>query len=125
MTRNRPLLLGDKIVLVLAGCLVVSLYWLIWTGHDEADLVQLRIADAKPEQISLHLDRTVTVAGKLGDSVLEVRDGRIRFLSSPCPNQICVHAGWLANAGDVAACLPNQVSLQVLGNQGFFDSINF
>ena len=125
MTRNRPLLLGDKIVLVLAGCLVVSLYWLIWTGHDEADLVQLRVADATPEQISLHLDRTVTVAGKLGDSVLEVRDGRIRFLSSPCPNQICVHAGWLANAGDVAACLPNQVSLQVLGNQGFFDSINF
>lgn len=123
--RNRPLLLGDKIVLVLASCLVVSLYWLIWTGHDEADLVQLSVADATPEQISLHLDRTVTAAGKLGDSVLEVRDGRIRFLSSPCPNQICVHAGWLANAGDVAACLPNQVSLQVLGNQGFFDSINF
>lgn len=119
------MLLGDKIVLVLASCLVVSLYWLIWTGHDEADLVQLSVADATPEQISLHLDRTVTAAGKLGDSVLEVRDGRIRFLSSPCPNQICVHAGWLANAGDVAACLPNQVSLQVLGNQGFFDSINF
>ena len=119
------MLIGDKIVITLSALLVVSLYFAIWSGSEEADLVQITVAGQKPEQVSLNIDRHLEVEGAQGLSKLEIRDGRIRFVHSPCPNQICVHTGWLQKAGEVAACLPNKVSLQVLGNQSFFDSINF
>lgn len=45
--------------------------------------------------------------------VLEVKDHAIRFKSSDCPDQICVHAGWLSRDMDIAVCMPNQVAIVV------------
>ena len=44
---------------------------------------------------------------------IEVNDGKIRFLSSTCPDQICVHAGWLEHEDEFAACLPNNVIITI------------
>lgn len=47
--------------------------------------------------------------------VLEVKDGKIRFYSSTCPDQICVKAGFLSRPGMSAACLPNRVAVKIVG----------
>lgn len=119
------MLIGDKIIITLSAVCVISLYVTLWRGDDQADLAQIIVADQAPMQVSLLIDREINIDGAQGVSKIEVHDGRVRFVSSPCPNQICVHSGWLKKAGDVAACLPNKVSLQVLGNTLFFDAINF
>lgn len=46
--------------------------------------------------------------------VLEVDNHAVRFLTSECPDQICVHAGWLSRDMDLALCMPNQTSVMVL-----------
>ncbi len=43
----------------------------------------------------------------------EVKDNAISFVHSDCPDQVCVHTGWLSGAGQFAACLPNDVLLWV------------
>lgn len=49
------------------------------------------------------------------DVVLELDgQGGIRFLSSDCPDKICVNTGWLRLAGQTAACLPNGIVLRVV-----------
>ena len=45
--------------------------------------------------------------------VLEVKDHAIRFKSSDCHDQICVHGGWLSKDMDIAVCMPNQVAVVV------------
>ncbi len=47
--------------------------------------------------------------------VLEVEDGKIRFLSSTCRDKICVNAGFLSRPGEMAACLPNRVAVKITG----------
>ena len=54
-----------------------------------------------------------------------MREGRVRFVDSPCPNKQCVHTGWLNQGGEVAVCLPNKVSVQVLADDPRFDAVNF
>ena len=44
---------------------------------------------------------------------IEVENGRIRVLSSSCPDKICVNCGWLSEKGDTAVCLPNSVVVRV------------
>jgi len=61
-------------------------------------------------EVSPRLDREVWVAGPLGDTVVEIRAGRVRVKSDPSPRQRCVRQGWLA-PGETALCLPNQVSV--------------
>jgi hypothetical protein len=61
---------------------------------------------------------TVTVPGPLGDTVVEIRGGRARVLSSPCQNQTCVAAGYIHRHGQWTACLPNRVLVSVEGGSG-------
>jgi len=41
--------------------------------------------------------------------------GRIRFSSSTCPGEVCVHKGWISRAGQTAVCLPNGVIIKIIG----------
>ena len=44
-----------------------------------------------------------------GINVLEAVDGRIRMLSSDCPDGICIHQGWRSGGLLPIVCLPNRV----------------
>jgi hypothetical protein len=74
----------------------------------------------------LGADRTVTVSGPLGDTVVEIRGGQARVLSSPCAEKICVRSGAIARPGQWIACLPNRVFLDVQGHaRRSADAISF
>ena len=70
-------------------------------------------------------ERTLDIHGPLGNSRIVIQHGQVRFEHSPCTNQYCVHQGWLKRAGQVAICLPNQVSLELLGAKRAYDSLNY
>jgi len=36
-----------------------------------------------------------------------------------------VHQGWLSHAGQVAICLPNQISLELLAERKLYDSLSY
>ena len=64
--------------------------------------------------LSLNRPGTYAFAGKDGLTVqLAVEEGRIRFLSSGCPDKVCVRSGWLSRTGQTAACLPAGVVVRV------------
>jgi hypothetical protein len=61
--------------------------------------------------------RLVSVQGPLGDTVLEIKGGQARVISSPCLNQTCVAAGAIHRRGAFIACLPNRVMVSVEGGE--------
>jgi hypothetical protein len=72
--------------------------------------------DNKPMYTLLLRDnRTVTVKGPLGESVIEINKGKVRMKSSPCPDQICVFQGWIDRGAII--CLPNKVIVSVTGHE--------
>jgi hypothetical protein len=64
------------------------------------------------------------IEGLKGISRLRIADGKIRFVDSPCQGRYCIHAGWLSSTGQVAACLPNGVVVEILGGDRLYDAIN-
>ncbi len=73
----------------------------------------------------LDQDRTVSVRGPLGDTVVELRGGQARVLSSPCTEKICVRMGAIARPGQWIACLPNRVFLDIQGSSRAADAVSF
>ena len=61
----------------------------------------------------LNKNREVEIAGILGNSVIEIQDGRAFFKESPCTNKTCVHMGVVSAENDWAACLPNDIFIRV------------
>lgn len=59
--------------------------------------------------------------------VLLAEKQSIRVLSADCPDELCVQAGALSRAGEVAVCVPNQtvVALHTADRQSEPDAITY
>lgn len=62
-------------------------------------------ADGVHYEFSLSKDGNYNVEGILGETVIEVKDGKARIISSPCPNKTCISSGYQSTL----ICLPNKV----------------
>ena len=116
---------GDFVVIVLASALVASLYAHFWQPSKPATSVEVRSGTTLVGRYPLSENRGLDIQGRAGVSHLDIRDGRVRFTDSPCRNKVCVNSGWLSHAGDTTACLPNGVSISLLGNGEAYDAISF
>lgn len=110
-------LLGRRDILLAVVLTVICLILLAVTflGRSEAQAV-ISVSGVEYERIDLKSsqDRVIKIDGKLPVSI-EVKQGKIRFLSSGCPDKLCVNTGWLYKPGQVAVCLPAQVSVRLIG----------
>jgi len=106
--------IADRLIICLGLFLLLWLYNVYWIGSNKSsDYALIYVMNQAPIQVDLQHSQQITIKGRLGESLIEVKDGRIRFITSPCHSQFCIHAGWLTNNGDFVACLPNQVSIEL------------
>ena len=120
----RSLKWGDGLTVLLGIGLVAFLFNALWLG-EAASKVQIRAGSDIFTTQSLNQQRTLEITGPLGITTVIIDHGRVRVASDPGPRQYCVKQGWLTQAGEVAMCLPNQVSVELLGNNKPYDSLNY
>lgn len=113
---------ADAAVVAIAVVAVVATGAALWTPRGDAVVIEIR-GPAGTQRHALADDAIHRIPGTAGDSVVEIRDGRARFVGAPCHNRVCIAAGWLANADDFAACIPNGVSLRITGSTARYDAI--
>ncbi len=58
-------------------------------------------------------NRIVRVPGPFGDTVVEIKDGKVRVKEAHCPNRLCEKQGWITKGAIV--CLPNHIVITVGG----------
>lgn len=115
---------GDWFIILISIIVVILLFQTLWTNQP-ANQLQIRQGDNIIGTYDLNQTRELHIHGPLGDSHISIAQGKVRFSQSPCTNQYCVHQGWLHRAGQVAICIPNQVSLQLIGEKKSYDSLNY
>ncbi len=115
---------GDFLTL-LAGVLLTA--WIsiaVWSGGI-ADTAVIRSGGKVFREVPLSRDQQIEVPGPLGTSIITIEKRRARISSDPSPRQYCVRQGWLRQAGEIALCLPNQVSVELTGGAKKYDSLNY
>lgn len=110
--------------------LVLLLLWALmldWSWHQpRATRVRIYQDGQVFAELDLMAASTMRVPGPLGETVIEVKEGRARIAHDPSPRQYCVRAGWLEQAGQSAICLPNRTSIELLGQQARpYDSLSY
>lgn len=62
--------------------------------------------------VSLSENQTIEI-----DSVrLQIKDKKIGFIESDCPDKLCVKTGYLENNDDICVCLPNKIYIKLVGD---------
>ncbi len=62
---------------------------------------------------ALDTNRTFPVPGPCGETVIEIRDKKVRVREAHCPNRLCEKQGWVSKG--VIVCLPNRIVISVGG----------
>ena len=105
---------GDFVVILLCIALAFGSFIMI-KAHSGGKKVLVIQAMGKEYTYPLDQDATYQIQGRLGVSVIEVSEGNVRFLESPCPTKSCVQHAAISSAGQWTACLPNEVLVQIQG----------
>ncbi len=71
----------------------------------------------------LHKEAIIPVEGKISQMLLEVKNNRIRVISSGCPDKICIKTGWISHGYEFILCAPNQVSIRIRFLPGQLDEM--
>ncbi len=103
---------ADKILFLFSLALVIFSYVYFWQTST-ANYATIKSPQQDAFIIDLNVAKTHQVQGELGMSLLEVKNGKIRFTNSPCKNKICIQSGWHQHGGAVTACLPNRISVKL------------
>ena len=108
--RDKQILLG---IAVAALVLMGIFFWMGQTSTgsyalvtiDGQPVMELNLPQTKDQQIDLN-EYGVNV-------VLEVINHQIRFLSSDCPDHLCINFGLIDHEPQSAVCMPNRVAVTI------------
>jgi hypothetical protein len=117
-------LIGDYVVIITCLIAVIFMFVQFWS-FAPASKLKIRLGNNIIGTYDLNQTRELAIKGPIGISNISINQGKVRFKQSPCKSQYCVHQGWLSHAGQVAICLPNQISLQLMGAKSSYDSLNY
>ncbi|MDE2117703.1 MAG: NusG domain II-containing protein [Betaproteobacteria bacterium] len=115
---------GDWLTLLLGALLTAFLAATLWQGG-AADKAVIRSGGKVFREVPLSRDQLIAVPGPLGISQIAIHNRQARIAADPSPRQYCVRQGWLKQAGEIAVCLPNQVSIELGGRRRNYDSLNY
>lgn len=76
-----------------------------------SEVARISLGGKLQQEINLYEETTVNLPG--GIMQIEVKAGKMRVARSDCPKQICVNMGWIETPGQVLACVPNKVLVEI------------
>lgn len=115
---------GDK--LLVAFFLLSSLIALLAINHlqNQGGTVSIGVSGQIKHQFSLKDDREIQVSGPLGLTQIQIKNQKVRIISSACPDKICVNTGWISSTYQMIVCVPNQIVINITGVPNYhFDVI--
>lgn len=105
------------LVLAIAAIACVGLVATRLMGaNTNADMATVVIRDGEQNVYELPLSQNTTksVTTDLGTNLIEIKDGRVHVEEADCPNQDCVHQGWIDAAGEQIVCLPHRLTVDIV-----------
>ena len=123
---GRNLIKRSDVFVIFLTLLLIFSSLLIFRHSSSQNAVAIITVDGKVEkEIDLTLQEDCIITLKTDPIVtLEVKDNKIRFINSKCPDGTCEKMGFLSNAGQTAACIPAKVIVTVEGlNESEIDAV--
>jgi len=103
--------IADKILLSILLLLSFSGIIFVKKVLPAGQTVQIEANSSLVYVLPIDKDRTVSVEGPEGRTVVEIKNHRLRVTESPCHNKLCIKQGWIESGAIV--CLPNKVVVTI------------
>ena len=111
--KNSKLLKKGDIVIILSVVLVSAVWFMLTIfSAGEKQQVKIYLGGELYKAVSLSSAEKEEIISLDGCEIKITREGAC-FLSSDCPDGLCVKRGMMKNSGDVMACIPKGITLEI------------
>lgn len=114
---------GD--IVVILSLIAVSLIWFSFSFFSFGEAEARIYFDGELQKTILFSQTEGEEIISLGGCEIKVTKDGAQFLSSDCPDGLCVKRGLMKNGGDVMACVPNGVTVEITDSDGHIDGISY
>ncbi len=106
----------DLLIILFIAVMVVSLF-ISGKSNNEKSVAVITVNGKETRRIDLTSaeDETI-ILDTLPEVTLEIKDSKIRFINSLCPDKTCEKSGFLSEVGDTAACVPAKTVVTIDGD---------
>jgi len=115
---------GDWFIIILFFALIIISMKLLW-NLPQGQYLEIYKNNEILATYSLNQQITKTINGAKGETKITINNGKVRFSSAPCAKKYCIHQGWINKANQIIICIPNKISISILGSNKNYDSINY
>lgn len=113
----RKLRYGDFIVISAVLIISVTLFAFSFFSSGNKLTAEISLDGETVKQVSLYtLTECETVI--IGNCEILLEKDGVTFVSSECPDKLCIKSGKLKKAGDTMACLPERVAVVLRAEKG-------
>ncbi|HNX63577.1 MAG TPA: NusG domain II-containing protein [Oscillospiraceae bacterium] len=99
-------------IIILSAIFILCISFLIFPKLlNSGETAEISIDGEIVKTISLEKNDTF----KLNSFTIDVRDGAICVLDSPCHDKICVHTGYISKPSQTIVCLPERLIIKIKG----------
>ena len=108
--------IGDYIFIgmILIG-FVIGLLWIRFNPA-EGQTISIFLENRELYRLLIFEDRTITVQGNIGETVVKIEHGKVWIESAPCPHQLCKNMGKISRSGEIIVCIPNKLLIRIEGS---------
>ena len=110
----------DGVLLLLI--LAIAFLWSRCDREHDTEPVSLRMVTSDSDD-TLSLFRDTIIA--LEHLTIEIRNEAAAITSSDCHTQQCVLTGFIAKPGQMSACMPNGIWIEILGSEKTTDVVSY
>lgn len=103
-------------VYLIVGLILISLSFFLFNflKTQSGDYAVIYVNNAEFKRLPLDTDTSIDIDGK---NTVTVKDGKVFMEYANCPDKLCVHQEPLNKSGRDIVCLPNRVTIRVIGEK--------
>ncbi len=108
MTRNDLILIGML--------MIFSLIPLAINPSSAKKFAVIKVDGVIIRKLNLSVDETFTVETSGGKNIVAIKNGAVSVVKADCPDKICMRRGAIKNSGEMIACVPHKVLIEIVGD---------
>lgn len=106
--------LADRLLFLFLIAVSIAGIFIAKEALPQGSDVIIEISGEPTYTFPLDINRIIPLSSPYGNSVIEIRDKKVRIREADCPNQLCVKQGWISKG--IIICLPNKI-LVIVGTR--------
>ena len=83
------------------------------TNFETGNRVVISIDGKIYREIDLNISESIRIENSYGFNEIQINSGKVYINKADCPDKTCIRTGKISKAGDVIACLPHKILIEI------------